>query len=485
MNLSSVLPKDVTSDQFPGEELFGATTVACSNAIRNALGIPQSGLVTSALPRFVTRANPSVDNYMADLLLRSSYPATNYVPEYDECILRGDSAGKALAEVNPSLVGSVLLGVGRDASLDDVAAVYDEHNADGTRAARAACEVVHLRHIVPANLQLPQGYLDVMEEICEIDSKGNQSSSASIHLNSLTKALHTSRLRLPGHASERLYSSWKRAIIEACLTATILENDSIADLTKDELQVTAQRFWNDDYIPRMWHGLNSKYWGFRKIDYVNEVRDQLLRIDTSIHLSKLSISNLICVMKRVWPEDTAHFLLTLLIEGSVQSQMTFHHLADLVERTWNSPSKSSQKERLNFHPIKLEKGGQVYHWVIIYEMKPSDSLPNRGLLSALGKNSVKGILVIRNPQTKTMAIFPSGHHPTKLEAEIWKNFADKLEQREPGRWYSPRSDKGQAPFILNGTESLQLPPPSRILNREIIRMFATTVEAYVKRTRRR
>ncbi len=484
MNLATVMPGDVTPSNFPGEALFDAVTLASSNAIRTALSIPRTGLIKTALPRFATRANPSVDNYMADLLLRSCYPSTDYIPEYSEHVIRLGVGGAALAEVNPGLVGAVLIGVGREAPLTSVAAVYDEHNPDGSRAARAACEVVHKRHIEPAGLELPPGYVSVLEEICRIDSEGNRANIASAHLNSVTKALHVSRLRLPGQSSERIYPVWKRAIVEACLTAAILAKDEVASIDEGELQRRALRFWGAAYRPRMLKGIVSRYWGFRDPEFVKEMRNQLLRVDSSARSVNLTMANLVVAMECAWPQETAHFLLTLLMEGPVQAQMTFHRVEELAERAWNSRRKAVPSERINMYPIESRDGGDVYHWVTIYEMAPSDSIPHRGIQHALGRNQVKGILVVKNPQAQTMAIFASGQQKNKLEPLIWDSFVETLLNREPDRWYRPINSKGPAPFVLNGTESL-LQEPSRLSNGNLIGIFKATVRDHIRRAGRR
>lgn len=483
MNLATVMPSDATPMNFPGEALFDAVTLASSNAIRASLSIPPTGLIKTALPRFATRANPSVDNYMADLLLRSCYPSTDYAPEYNEHVIRLGVGGAALAEVNPSLVGAVLIGVGREAPLSSVAAIYDEHNADGTRAARAACEVVHKRHIEPAGLKLPAAYTSVLEEICRIDSEGNRANIASAHLNSVTKALHVSRLRLPGQSSERIYPPWKRAIVEACLTAAIVAKDEVTSLSEIELQRRALRFWSSAYRPRMLKGIVGKYWGFREPESVKEMRNQLLRVDSSARNVNLTMASLVVAMECVWPCETAHFLLTLLMEGPVQAQMTFHRVEELAERAWNSSRKAVPRERINMYPIESWDGGDVYHWVTIYEMAPTDSIPHRGIQHALGRNQVKGILIVKNPQAQTMAIFASGQQKSKLEPSIWDNFVEALLSREPDRWYRPINSRGPAPFILNGTESL-LQEPSRLTNGNIIRIFKSAVRDHIRYARK-
>jgi hypothetical protein len=111
--------------------------LASSNCLRKHMGLESSELLGAPVPRCVTRRNPSLDNYFADLLLRSCYEPIDYLPSYEEHIIRGDQNELPSAQ-NMRLVGSVLIGIGGRSSNSDFIKAYDEHGFYGTRTEASA-----------------------------------------------------------------------------------------------------------------------------------------------------------------------------------------------------------------------------------------------------------------------------------------------------------------------------------------------------------
>src|SRR4051794_21231312 len=132
-----------------GSESGSLTTrivLASSNGLRRHIGFENSGILPGPIPRFVTRKNPSLDNYFAELLLRSCYDAVDYLPSYDEHVIQG-SPDELNCDVNPILSNAVLIGIGGRSESGKFLKVYDEHAAPGKRTAPSVSEIVYREHL--------------------------------------------------------------------------------------------------------------------------------------------------------------------------------------------------------------------------------------------------------------------------------------------------------------------------------------------------
>src|SRR5437667_9123138 len=111
MNAKEILPPQVRLRPLESASLIEAIVLASSNSLRRHIGLKEDETIAGPVPRFVTRKNPSLDNYFAELLLRSSYDAIDYLPAYEEHVLYG-SPDELPSHLNAGLSGAILIGIG-------------------------------------------------------------------------------------------------------------------------------------------------------------------------------------------------------------------------------------------------------------------------------------------------------------------------------------------------------------------------------------
>lgn len=487
MNWRNLMPSDVSAPAFPGELLMEAVVMAASNSLRQYISLPKSALILGAVPKFATRLNPSVDNFFAELLLRSCYEPTDYVPTFEEYIIRGRDEDPEATKSNPGLIGATLIGVGNRLTSTRFHSVYDEHVEAGKRSHSAACQIVHEKHVHPHVGDGPIGYADVLREIGVIDSQGEAGSAR--HLYPATKLLHKMRVKFPSFASQRLPMLWKRAVIDACLTALVLQHESLAAVTTDTLEKHFKSLWDRDYLPRMRIGIHSHFLDGRPPEYVSLVEEMLFGNANVLRTRNklLTLDRIGLALHRTWNADVANFLMALLLEGIVQGEPTFVRVRKMCEEVF-SQGIHHHAGPLRIIPIEAWDGGPVYHHVVCYRMGSRDIDPHKGIQYWMGDAKVKGVVILRNPVLQTTAIFAKTAkyvHKASLEEEVWESFCNMLQKREPdGRWFHLTKDTGEkAKFILNGTESI-LTPPTRLLDRDLIGMFAACVRSHCARKSR-
>src|SRR5438132_965756 len=114
--------------------------IESSNKLRNLFGLKNGELISRSYPKIVTRKDPSLDNYFAELLLRSSYKETSHSPEFEEIVVRGSDEDLP-TKLNPQIKEAVLIGIGGKSNNKDFIAAYDEHSEAGTRTADSASQV--------------------------------------------------------------------------------------------------------------------------------------------------------------------------------------------------------------------------------------------------------------------------------------------------------------------------------------------------------
>lgn len=484
MDYQSLTPDQVSGQHLYGEALLGAVVVASSNALRCILNLPELGVLSSPMPKFVTRLNPSVDNYFADLLLRSCYAPPAFVPLYEEHVVRGRNAEADPISENPRLIGASLIGVGGRMCEKHFHSVYDEHAEAGTRNLRSACEVVHERHIRHCpGVNLTDGYLRLLKEIATVDSKGG--GGGPRYLYSTCKSLHMMRVRLPSFASHRVPVILKRALVEACLVSVVLHHDSLVEFNDTEALEYLKSVWLQEYSPWITRALEARYLPGRGYKDRNRVRDELLRESRADGPSArlLSIHRITMALRWTWPEEIARLFTCLLFDAAVQAQTSFHEIQPLCDQVWRrQPLPPELARRLQIFPITPARESPAYHHVVVHNAQPSDKLAHRGIKHWANTNRVKGLLVLRDRQLQITAVHALGG----LEQQIWNAFSDNLKKKESDEvWYQPVYPGGRADFVLNGTEGIQTSPQTRMEDKDFVLLFQSCVGSYIDAVRRR
>lgn len=460
--LSQIMPSDVASG-YAGSSLIKALVLASSNALRQYLGLKQEDLLPGPIPRFVTRKDPSLDNYCADVILRTLYEPTNSLPPYEEHIIRDDWT--ILSSVsNPRLAGAVLIGIGGQSKNPDFKAVYDEHAEAGTRGADSAARVVINRHLAEAKCENARSALQpLMEELDWIDARGE---APGLHLKNLTRDLQLARFSKPGYQMKPLQPQWKRAILSTILTSVWMTTRTLKSETfKYEAATKDVLNEYNSYVKHRAKMVEKKYLPKimdKTIDYYQRqyagwrMRNQVwvqLREATQVHgkPSLLTPEMMITALRTIWPPKVVSFVLGFLFEAALQSQDEYYRLMDDTSI-----------------PMRKLSNGTC---MIYYELQEGDMLPHRALTAKIKNAGKSGIVVAYDPFRQITAIFRAG----ALSDNKWKAFVRALQAREGvDRWYAIVQEDGTlSNFVLNGTSYFVGVPMTDLVEEE----YAKTLEA--------
>src|SRR5215218_6832377 len=247
INSKQIKPPHVRLKPASPGPLIERIILASSNCLRHHIGLLAEDTLPGPLPKVVTRKNPSLDNYFAELMLRSCYEPVDYLPSYEEHVIYG-SQDELPSELNARLVGSLLIGIGGRSSNPDFIRVYDEHSAHGTRTAPSASQIVYQEHL--ERFKSRPGINSVtllLEEINSIDSGGGAGYD---HLYNILKSLNVAEYIHPGFVFEPLQPQWKRAIVQACLMAVCIGRNEFQNYDAEQATADLEKEW-DTYIAKI------------------------------------------------------------------------------------------------------------------------------------------------------------------------------------------------------------------------------------------
>jgi hypothetical protein len=447
-----IQPRDLTSTQGEVRSLIESIILASSNQLRLHLGLQSGETLSGTIPKFVTRKNPSLDNYFAELLLRTCYHPVDYLPMYEEHVIRGSQI-ELPTELNPWLVDSILIGIGGRSENLDFKRTYDEHAAHGARSANSVSQIVFQEHL-DCYLERPgvQSVKLILDEINAIDSQGGASSD---HLFNILKSLHMAQFIQPGFVVDSLEAQWKRAIIGACLMAVCVSTEKLQFCVASKLTNDLEREWNI-YIAKLDKMIKSGYpdqLNPRAVEWIKRITVNPIKLDGAQNPSYLTLKKILFGLQQVWHSSIVSFLIGFLFESMRQAQQSFEDL---------------RNRRI---PMRRLPGtfGFVY-----YRKELRDKFPHRGLLARMNSQTIKALVVVHDPAQNITAIFGNKFLP-KI---VWKNFVDLLFEREGDQiWYTPTQVDGEyAKFILNGTESFRGVPETCLDEEAIFQIFFSAIK---------
>jgi hypothetical protein len=437
--------------------LVGAIVLASSNCLRRHFDLQEGETLLAPVPRIVTRKNPSLDNYFAELLLRSCYEAVDYLPPYEEHVLYG-SPDELPSRLNAGLSGAILIGIGGRSRNPDFVKAYDEHAYHGTRNSASVSQIVFAEHLDRYGTRPGVNSTSLLlNEINRIDSGGGASYD---HLYNILKSLNYAEFIQPGFVVEALDPQWKRAVIGACLSSICVAISLFKQYDLEEATRDLSREW-DGYVARLERRVRCGFPGKINATSLAEVRRSILQPkepQTDGLPDYLTLKRILFAFRHSWHPSVCEYLLEFLFEAMRQSQQSFQDIRD------------------SFLPIRRIDGK---HFFVYYRQRPEDRIPHRGLLARLNSERMKGILMVFNPAHKVTAVFCSRHLPKK----IWRRFVDSLLKIEGDSvWYVPRTnDDDYASFALNGTESFRGTPRSSLQEEDFFNVFAEVVASCTSR----
>ncbi len=446
-----IRPKDLTPSVYEGASIIEKIVLASSNELRNYFELKPKDCMLGPIPKFVTRKNPSLDNYFAELLLRSCYEPVNSLPPYEEHVIRG-SQEELPTDQNPRLANAILIGIGGQSENPDFIRVYDEHSSGGTRHSMSVSQIVFERHVLPfGNQRVITNLMPIMNEINIIDSKGGAPYD---HIFNLAKSLNMAQVSFPGFVSECLLPQWKRAIIGAILMSVCVSIGSFENYDNSKALDELKKEW-DTYQQKSIVVAKAGFLKEANSIAVSWVGNKILNPSVSSVSGRdsfFSVRKMLFALRRVWHPQIVSFLMGFLFESMIQMQHSFNNL--------------KEKE------VPIRKVCKSYSF--LYYMKETmDKLPNRVLLSRMNDGREKAIIVIYDPVRQNTAIFRT----RELPINVWKTFYKTLIAQETDKvWYTPLSANGKiAEFILNGTDSFAGAPITKFGEEALIKLFEESI----------
>lgn len=450
MDGKRLCPPDVDLRAESAFSVADAVVLASSNLLRNLLGIGEAAAREGPPPRCATRKNPSLDNYLAELLLRASHAPVHYAPAFEECAIRGSSQTLS-TELNPSLAGAVLIGIGGAGGNPEVRKVYDEHREGGLRSTRSTTQVVFEEHLQPLGDGPGMRMLrPVVEEVSAIDAAGGATYD---HLYSIAKILHVARFPQPGLIPGRLDSCWKRAVLDAALASAAAvsfddydNEETLASLLREvdafverspDLELGGAADWDDGVAERVAARLRRP----------NQA--QVHGVQSVLTLRKVYHG-----LRKVWRPSVVSWVMGVFFEALFQAQRGFE---DMQQR-----------------PLRFERLAGGYH-LLWYERKPGDILPHRGLSARMSREGKRGVLVVHDPLWRSTMMMRT----QPLAYEVWSRFVELVRAADDADcWYTPTHADGTiASFLLNRSESFIGAPATRLRADDLSRLLHRAIKA--------
>ncbi len=448
-----IQPRDLTPEVYEGTSIVENIVLATSNGLRSYLGLKEDETIAGPIPKFVTRKNPSLDNYFAELLLRTCYEPVDYLPGYEEHVIRG-SQEELPSALNPRLVDSVLIGIGGKSNNPDFKKVYDEHDLHGTRIAKSATRVVFNEHVErykdhPNIISLEP----IFGEIDLIDSSGHASYD---HIFSFTKSLNIAQFRQPGFVAETLEPQWKRAIIGALLMSVCVSVRAFEDYDNQKAIDELNKEW-ELYQLKSKRMIEGGFLDPVADEVVSYVKNAITKSgEAELHggsKSYFALRKILFALQKVWHPQIISFLIGFIFEAMLQAQQSF--------------------EELKKRSVPIRNLNNRYSFVY-YQKEARDKLPHRGLLFRMNNERKRALLVFNDPVRQITSVFRNNY----LHPSVWEKFVKLLIEKEGDDvWYIPTQESGAiASFILNGTESFIGVPMTELTEDDFFQLFTEAIK---------
>ncbi|NLE00527.1 MAG: hypothetical protein GX640_11695 [Fibrobacter sp.] len=386
---------------------------------------------------------------------------------------------------------AIVFGIGSTVSNDvKPVLIFDEHSCD--KMTFDSCSDRVTKYIqITKNSNISPSILTILNEVSVIDRFGHVHPQ---HLHSLIKSLHNVRFLISkGESSsdeirETLSPTWKRTLIDACITGMVyaIENDIdvIDDFAgkKEALQKSLKYYV--EYTP---HKANPLFedarqqiatnFGNQRIVFkdavLKDASGKVLLDSNGKPICQLLILSRIChACNAAWGEDITNILMMHFWEIEFQKQINF---LTLINELDSSPLDSKPFEKRTTLGIirretlqKVEVRKEVFDhqtqknkivrrqasiWVLNIVQGVNSFNANQAALNFINsKNDGCGVLLLEDSSLGTKALFRANSFPV----DIWKKIIGAVKTIEPQCWYDPSTDPSNpAPFINNGTKAHQ------------------------------
>lgn len=430
------------------------------------------------LHRTVVHKNAHIDEYMAELLFRAALHSKKINIGFKELSIFSSDADYNCVNYWPNAAVFGMGGVHNGGA--EALFLFDEHRDDGGRARASSAQLVADKIFFK---WVPKSILPILQEVNRIDSVGNAHDT---NMSNILKTMHdTLFLANDEHDTVNQVlvnpnASWKRSVVDACLTALIfaLENGKdVLQINEKMLQSVGRTF--NHYIARTPHRSNR---------YFEDVRDRLkqdyLESHQLIHNrcywivkdgkrqrsedpQRLLLSRVAYALDSCWGERVATFVMMHFWETLFQEQMCYRLVMEDLHTL-----ESASSDLLITPRGRYERRVGKSAFVIEFSPNPSVLSPKKPLTSYVKKIAKEekklGLIIVSNRMIMNKVIQKDETFPK----DKWSAFVDQIDSIERGRWYTGRNIENGSlyGYTLNGNYTYQNIEPSELDIDDILRI---------------
>ena len=406
------------------------------------------------LERIIVHTDPHIDEYVAELLFSACLPQTTDTSklQFQELFISSKDNDQNCKNLFPT---AAVFGIGRTASGGaDALFLFDEHTSEeGKPRTAESCSQIVANSFIPT---LPQSVYTVLREINTIDSFAGAHSQ---HIGNIIKDIHETRFAFDHNTKGYLDANWKRALVDACVTAVIYCLENNIDLFgKPEEKAEALKQSLTNYVQNNVHrnhekfketnqGISDTYLNQKKVfgspkavlrdRNGNEIKNKKGRSIPQL----LILSRCCFACYKCWGEIITDIIFMHFWETIFQNQLNFRIMRDEVKSAFGKKG-----ERFNTTVVTLKRKILAKDlWVVSFSPNNPDFIGvTKDALTNYINNNNNGnaILLLENPFHTTKAIFQ-----LKTPESVWQKVVKRILSKEDC-WYQA------APyFILNGNKT--------------------------------
>lgn len=439
----------------------------------------------SKLDRTITHAHPHLDEYFADLLIRSALPERKTMIDFMEIAVQSKNDDSTCKAYFPN---GIVTGIGTDVSGGaNALKLYDEHQIHGGRLEDSCSELV----AKDLFRRIPWAMNRILKEVNELDANGGAHTQ---HISNIIKAghnvrfLHKKSQNYYRHIQGWLNPTWKKTLMDVSITAVIycLENkinlSEYSTQNKDWLQSTLNHYQENTPF-KMDVNFKKTIERLRNTYFNQKVVFKQAKLPVSKRSDQLLVLGKVChALFQCWGEEVARIIMLHYWEIIYQTQAVFDNVTDELDqlKTFNNLTIYSQygtieKQLFNLPNIRAINNTRIsipsnFHhnlWVLEVESTPRLIMGNRPLINFLNINNKGfGIIFFNDTFNCTKALFKG----TSFPHNKWRKLVQILCKREPECWYDT-SEK--ASFLINGNRSHAYVPLSQLELKDITQIIRT------------
>jgi hypothetical protein len=434
--------------------------------------------------RHIVHADPHIDEYFAELLMRSCYSNAENVEFVEESLYSKDN------DLSACLLWpeSIVFGIGANTRFKcEPFLMFDEHKGAKGRSTPSCSQSVADYLKEQFGLLVGNSLGEILKEINAVDEFGRAHPQ---HLGNVIKTLHRIRFYIPDNGDEKrtsrkhLSPEWKRALVNACIVgvANCLENKIELVENAEEKRKSLFRSLNyyrkrtmlksNKHFEEAMNTISSNYGNqkdvFKKA-YLKDSNSREIVGSDGKRSEQIFVLSRVCFgMENTWGKEIADMIMMHLWEVIFQQQLSYLTLMEVLEQQNGKTGDINETTSIGVVKrrvidVKIEENNRSYKqpmWILGISPKNDIIEANKAALSIINDNNNQcGIILLEDDVLGIKTIFKAKNTPS----DIWGKITGILLEVEPDCWYQPSNDSGeQAPFICNGSKAHQYMPRSGV-----------------------